>query len=713
MKTAFAFALLVAHVATASPARCEPPLPRQTAPSEFSAATMAAMDEAIRAELAGSTFAGMSVGIRQGSRVWTAAYGQRDLRRRLPATPETTYRLASITKSFTAVAVMQLVEQGQLALDQEIRSVVPNYPEKQWPITIRQLLGHQSGVPHYRNSRDGRNTRRVNTAEAIALFADRPLAAEPGTDFVYTSWGYNLLGAAVETASGLPYDAYLQKHVFGPAGMAQAALDDHRTRGRNHAVGYRRRGERIVPSEFLDVSSRFAGGGTRGSVLDLLAFGRAVLDHRLVSPQTTAQMQTAMATRDGRLIDYGMGFATYPLRGHYLVAHAGGQPETTTFLVLVPAEDLVIALASNLEGEAGLHKRLVVRLLEVLSEDGHVRRDGYAQDPLDRLLYEGLYRIFTYGVAYERWQSLWADRSTLWPEPSQVNLASAFARAAGLLDRTAMAQDPKTHQERLRAAHEPRGERTFIDVGTHMAKTIAAWASPARLAEYPKLGPLAFFADYRKACEARKCPAAVTFAPLDPDLRRLQREWDAGTLEGLRTVRLDEAPASEAEALWAKLEAHAAKSTVHPDYSDEIFRLAERLEAAGKKALAGRWIERAVALHPGAPTPMLVLADHRLRTGDQAGALALYQQAVQADPLQNATSAEALMQRAQRAESKQQAREVLRVATVVREADAALWQALARAERSLGAKREARRALERAEQAAAAAQASPASPVGP
>lgn len=697
MKAAFVSVLLLAHVATASPARCEPPLPRPVAPTRFSSQTAAALDAAVRAELSRAPFAGISVGVAQGPRTWTSAYGVRDLRKRLPATPETTYRLASITKSFTAIAVMQLVEQGQLSLEQDIRSVVPAYPEKQWRITIRQLLGHQSGVPHYRNGRDGRNTRRVNTAEAIALFADRPLAAEPDTEFVYTSWGYNLLGAAVETASGMPYGAYLQKNVFGPAGMWQAALDDHRRRGKNHAVGYRRRDGRIVRSEFLDVSSRFAGGGTRGSVVDLLAFGRAVLDDRLVSKETMAQMQTPMSTRDGRLIDYGMGFATYPLRGHYLVAHAGGQPETTTFLVIVPAEELVIALASNLEGEARLHKRLAARIIEVISEEGHVRRDAYARDPLDRLLYEGLYRVFTYGVAYHRWRAQAPQGAvTQADDPT-----AAFTRTSELLDREKMKQDPTAHQTLVRAAHEPRGGRVFIEVGTHMARTIEAAKGPAQLAHYPQLGPLAFFLDYLKACEVRRCAKPLRFEGLRADLDRLQREWQRGELDALSRQRLDEA--SSPQTLWPKLMAHGANSTVHPDYAPELLRLAERLVADGRSEDARTWLERAVTLHPDAPEPLLALADHHFAQARVAEGMRLYEHAARVDPMMNDTSAEALLLRAHKAATKKHSREILRAATSIRTDAVALWQALARAERALGSRDEARRALEQATRAAAIA----------
>lgn len=674
--------LLVAHAAFAAPApRCEPPRPQARAFRNFDPAAVRAFDAAIRAELAQEPFAGMSVGITQGDRAWFSAYGHRDLKRRLPATPETTYRYASITKSFTAVAVMQLVERGALELDDEISELVPTYPKKPWPITVEQLLGHLSGVPHYANRADGANVRRVDTEGAIALFADRPLAAEPGTDFVYTTWGYNLLGAAIERVTGQSYGDHLSRHLFLPAGMTSAALDDHRRRGANHAVGYRRRGGRIVPSEFLDVSSRFAGGGTRGSVRDLIAFGRGLLDDRFVSRDTARRMMTPMQTKDGRLIDYGMGFATFPLRGHYMVTHAGGQPETTTLLVVVPAAELVIALASNLEGEAGLHKRITSRVIEQLFESGRVRRDVYAADPIERIQYEGLYRVFTYGVAYEAWSRALGAAAPSSPDPA------IFQRAESLLSRTRLGADPIAALEAIRTAHEPRGERLFIELGEHMARTIGLARGTEHLARMPEAGPLHFFADYFAACETLKCAPSQRLASLQSDVRRYLEAWERSELSALTTLRLDEA--ARPEALWPELEKQLAGSGFHPDYSEELLRLAKRTGSAS-------WLERAVQMHPRAPEALMALADHKLSNGFDEAALQLYQRAAEADPARNSTSPEALLQRAQRERSRQVTAGILRFAANLHPDRPELWAALSRAERRLGRIAESKRAQEEA-----------------
>jgi CubicO group peptidase (beta-lactamase class C family) len=496
---------------------CEPP--RVSTPDverSFPEEVRRALDALVRAELSREPHAGLAVGVLHGSHRWVGAYGSRDVARGLPATPRTTWRMASITKSFTAVAVLRLVEQGRLELDADIRTLVPSWPEKRWPVTVRQILGHLGGVPHYGNLGPSHDTGPLDTAGAVALVAHKELEAEPGTRFLYSTWAYNLLGAAIEAASGQSYGEYLQEHVFGPAGMVHAAMDDRRTRDEHHATGYRLRDGRLMPSRLIDVSGRFAGGGTRASIEDLLGFGGALLDYRLLSRASTGLMQTSMSTRDGRLTDYGMGFATWPLRGHYVVAHSGAQPETSTLLLLLPGEDVVIALASNVEGQAASLRRLAYGIIELLLEDGGARLSARLQGPVDAVVNEGLGRIFGYGLAYH----VWATRGpgTL---PGAGGLPEAFEQVTRLLDRNTIARSPDAALERIRAAHEPREDWLFVRVGAHMARTLEEALGPERLRGYSARGALAFFNDYLAVCESKACPDPFRFDEvLRADLRR-------------------------------------------------------------------------------------------------------------------------------------------------------------------------------------------------
>ncbi|HYO54728.1 serine hydrolase domain-containing protein [Archangium sp.] len=474
------------------------------------------LDALVRAELAREPHTGLAVGVLRGEQRWVGAYGLRDVARGLPATPRTTWRMASITKSFTAVAMLQLVERGLIDLDADIRTLVSSWPEKRWPVTVRQLLGHLGGVTNYGRFGPSHDSGPVDTAGALALVAGYELEAEPGTRFIYSTWAYNLLGAAIEAVSGQSYGEYLQEHVFGPAGMVHAALDDRRTRDEHHATGYRLRDGQRVASKVIDVSGRFAGGGIRASIEDLLGFGGALLDYRLVSRTSTGRMQTPMSTRDGRLTDYGMGFATWPLRGHYVVAHSGAQPETSTLLLLLPGEDVAIALASNVEGQAASLRRIAYGIIQLLLEGEGPRLNARLQDSVDAVVNEGLNRVFGYGLAYHQWAT--RGPGTL---PGTGGLPESFDRVAGLLDRTAIARAPNTARERILAAHEPREDWLFVRVGAHMARTLEEALGPERLRSYSARGPLAFFNDYLAVCESKSCPDPFRFnEALRADLRR-------------------------------------------------------------------------------------------------------------------------------------------------------------------------------------------------
>ncbi|NMO23040.1 beta-lactamase family protein [Pyxidicoccus fallax] len=666
----------------------------RAAPRPFPPEVQRALDAIVRAEMSQGPVAALSVGVTRGDQRWVCAYGQRDVARRLPATPRTTYRMASITKSFTAVAVLQLAEQGKLDLDADISTLVPAYPHKQWPVTVRDLLGHLSGVPTYDGLASSNNVKPMTTAEAIAVFAEKPLAFEPRTRYLYTTWGFNLLGAAVEAASGQSYRDYLREHVFEPAGMEHADLDIIATRDEHQAAGYRVADGTLKPSRFLDVTSRFGGGGTRATVGDMLAFGRAVVDHSLVSRETMGRMQASMATSDGRLTDYGMGFATYPLRGHYLVAHAGGQPETTTLLVMFPAEDTVIALATNVEGEAKRMRRLSIRVMEQMLEDGLTRRDAHLADGVDSVVYEGLGRIASYGLAYHQWATRGPGSM-----PADEDLPGAFARVSELLDRKLIAKDSRAALERIRGAHDPRLGSVFIRVGAHMARKLEEAHGPERLRAYPAEGALAFFADYLAACDARGLPDTERFGePLRSDLLRFVSSWKRAEVPALRRMRLDEIQKPETH--WPALkEAAAAAPELRPDYSDELLRIAEGHALKKQTAARLRWLERAVELQPRSVDARVALANALLAAKRDAEVLPHLREALATPHGALALTPAGLMKRANEAESPRVALGLLRAGTALHPESPELWEALAKREGSQGNKTQAKAALRKARRA--------------
>ncbi|NRD47423.1 serine hydrolase domain-containing protein [Corallococcus exiguus] len=660
--------------------------------SEFPPEVQRALDALVRADLKQGPTAGLSVGVMRGGLRWMNGYGYRDVAKKLPATVRTTYRMASITKSFTAVAVMQLAQAGKLDLDADIHSLVPEYPVKQWPVTVRQLLGHLGGVPTYDSPRAGNNTKPVTTKEAIGLFADRPLVSEPGTRYLYTTWGFNLLGAAVETASGQPYREYLRDHVFGPANMSHADVDDISTRDAQQAVGYRVSGATLKPSRFLDVTSRFGGGGTRATVEDLLGFARAVLDHKLVTRETMGRMQATMVTRDGHITDYGMGFATYPLRGHYIVAHAGGQPETTTLLVLLPAEDTAIALATNVEDEAKRLRRLSIRLMETVLDEGAPGRGGHFTDPVDAVVYEGMGRLASYGLAYHDWAT--RGPGTLTPE---TDLAAAFAKVSSLFERGAIARDGRGAMERIRGAHEPRAESLFIRVGAHMAATVERAMGAERLRSYRTQGAAGFFADYLTACETLKCPETERFSSsVRSDVARFVAGWKRAEVPALKRSRLE--AMKDPERLWPSLKEAAVRApAVRPDYTDELLTLADR--AKRKPVDRMRWLERATELQPESMDAHLAEAVGLLEADREQEAIPHVREAFETPEGSLVLSPSGFLKRLLDTRSPKVARGLLRAAVTLHPDAPELWEALAKRERALGDAGAAKAALAQAKRA--------------
>src|SRR5688572_9057507 len=162
----------------------------------------------------------ISIAIVKDDFSWSKGFGLADIENGVPATAESSYRMASVSKPWTAAGIMRLVEQGKIDLDAEVQRYVPYFPKKQYPVTIRQLLGHLGGVSHYRDYMvEGRIREPKNTREAIAIFQDFDLVVEPGTKYTYTSYGYNLLGAVIEGASGRSYRDFMRDEVWTPLGM--------------------------------------------------------------------------------------------------------------------------------------------------------------------------------------------------------------------------------------------------------------------------------------------------------------------------------------------------------------------------------------------------------------------------------------------------------------------------------------------------------------
>ncbi|MCC6536889.1 MAG: beta-lactamase family protein [Bryobacterales bacterium] len=326
------------------------------------------IERLVATEIARQNIPGLSIAVAAGGELtWSAGYGFADLENFVPAKAATMFRLASISKPITAVAVLQLSEAGKLDLDQSIRRYVPSFPAKPWPITVRQLLGHLGGIRHYENADEINSTRHYgDVLSPLRIFQNDALVAEPGTRFHYTSYGYVLLGAAVEAAAGVRFVDYLRARIFVPAGMERLRQDHLFTIIPNRARGYMLNAAgQLQNCALADTSNKVAGGGLLGNAEDLVRFALAVRAGRLLRPASVEVMFTPQRLADGKMSLYGLGWNVTTLDQRRLVSHTGGQQGVSTILAMLPREGAVVAIMTNLE-RAQL-RELSTRVLRVVA----------------------------------------------------------------------------------------------------------------------------------------------------------------------------------------------------------------------------------------------------------------------------------------------------------------------------------------------------------
>jgi CubicO group peptidase (beta-lactamase class C family) len=324
------------------------PLTAQTA------ADSAAIDRArgfIRDTMAVLKAPGASITvIRDGVMIWSEGFGFADLEQGVRATPPTRFRVASVSKSLTSVALGQLVEQGRLDLDAPIQRYVPGFPEKRWPITVRQIAGHLAGVRHYRGDEFSIMKHYDTVLDGLSIFADDSLLFEPGTQYSYSSYGWNLSSAAIEGASGEPFLGYMAHHVFGPAGMISTVPEfaDTLIPDRAHYYIHASSGAPAQNAPYVDNSYKWAGGGFLSTSEDLARFGRVLLAGRLLKPETLRLLWTSQHLKNGEATGYGMGWRTArDAAGRLRISHTGGGMGATSHLIIYPDQHLVVALLVN------------------------------------------------------------------------------------------------------------------------------------------------------------------------------------------------------------------------------------------------------------------------------------------------------------------------------------------------------------------------------
>ena len=302
---------------------------------------------------------GVSVAVgRRSELVYAEAFGWADLSSEVLATPATLYPVGSISKSMTATAAGLLWERGLLDFNAPIQKYLPDFPEKRWPITTGQLMGHIAGVVRSAGMAEALRRERCENARAAAadVVADT-LIFEPGTRWSYSNFGYQLVGAVVEAAAGEPYLEFMDREVFTPAGMEQTVPDLADEEGESvkydrAAFGTLRRGQDI------DMSCPMAAGGFLSTPSDLVRFGQAMLNHVILDSATVDLLWTPQRLKSGAPTTYGYGWSvrTVSLGGEdegpntRMISHGGSVLGGQAALLILPDEDLVVAAMINGSG---------------------------------------------------------------------------------------------------------------------------------------------------------------------------------------------------------------------------------------------------------------------------------------------------------------------------------------------------------------------------
>jgi CubicO group peptidase (beta-lactamase class C family) len=248
--------------------------------------------------------------LEKDSITWLKAVGKSDIENNVQASNNSLYRIASISKPITAVAILQLWEKGLLNLDTDARKYLPEFPEKKYKFTIRQLLNHTAGIRNYKEGEFDSKKFFPTTDDALKLLAYDSLIFEPGSRYAYTTLGYTLLAAIVEKVSNTSFEEYLNKNIFLPAGMQSTFVDKQREIIFNRAKGYEKNAERkIVNAPLADLSIKVAGGGLISTSKDLLLFAKALLDNKLLKQSTLDMMLSESKLKNGKKLNYGLGFS--------------------------------------------------------------------------------------------------------------------------------------------------------------------------------------------------------------------------------------------------------------------------------------------------------------------------------------------------------------------------------------------------------------------
>jgi D-alanyl-D-alanine carboxypeptidase len=323
---------------------------RSAAPQASPDAALAAKIDAVMAEAYKAGEPGAAIIVRKNGRtVFRKGYGMANLELSVPVAPDMVFRLGSITKQFTAMAVLMLAQEGKVGLRDEITKYLPGYPTQGRTITVEHLLTHTSGIQSYTDMPEWLPLWRKDFTlpQLIDLFKDKPMQFEPGERWAYNNSGFILLGAIIEKASGKTYEEFLNERIFKPLGMTGSCYDNTDRIIPRRVPGYQGGQNVFVNAPYLSMTQPYAAGSLASTVDDLAIWSEAVFSGRLVRKEWLDKAFTPFKLKNGESSGYGYGWFIADFAGHRSIEHGGGINGFTTYELTLPEDGIFVAILTN------------------------------------------------------------------------------------------------------------------------------------------------------------------------------------------------------------------------------------------------------------------------------------------------------------------------------------------------------------------------------
>ncbi len=314
---------------------------------------MAAFDSLLNKEFKPNEPGAAAIVVRKGQVIYKKAIGMADMELNVPLQPEMIFRIGSITKQFTAVAILQLADQGKLSLQDDIKKFMPELPFKE-TITVEHLLLHTSGIKSYTNKPDFPTKMRIDMKpmEVIKLTENDTLEFKPGSKWNYNNTGYVMLGYIIEKVSGMSYEDYVNKNLFTPAGMGQSYYGSESKIIKNRAKGYKKEGAVFQNSDYISMTLPYAAGSLISTVEDLWKWNKALYNYKFIKKEWVDKAITPFILPDGKSTNYGYALSIGNIQGSKSIEHGGGIPGFATDALYLPAEDVFVAIFINCDCES-------------------------------------------------------------------------------------------------------------------------------------------------------------------------------------------------------------------------------------------------------------------------------------------------------------------------------------------------------------------------